>query len=278
MTTKTIRVIGLILGIALIAAGCGDDDDAATTAAPSGTEAEGTPMPAPGNEGVEETTVEGDDYSEVCAVAQELWEQEDLPSHAQLERYIAAAPPEIKDAVDLAGGRLLEVSEGDIVAFFAVFADDEVDAAIDAIDDFEEERCGIPHSESEGPVDPNTSHEIEAGARRVDVTAVDFNFEFDGGIEAGRTSFVLTNEGSQAHYLGIVKLADGVDLQTALESEDQSGIVGYWETGIAAPDGSDEEVVTFDLEPGDYGMVCWLPGADGMPHALQGMAVTFSVG
>jgi hypothetical protein len=279
MKQNRIRIVGVALAIALVVVACGDDDVADTTVAPSATEVEDSPMPVPGSEGVVDTIVEGDsgEYSEVCAVAQEFWEQDDFPSHAQLERYIAAAPAEIETAVDLAGGRLLDVPEGDLVSFFNVMADDDVEAAIEAIDAFEEERCGIPHSEGGAPVAPGTSHEIEPGAQRVDVTAVDFSFEFDGALSPGRTSFVLTNQGSQAHFLLIVKLADGVDLQTALESEDDSSIVASWETGTAAPGGSDEEVVTFDLEPGHYGMLCWIPGADGLPHVFHGMTAPFTV-
>lgn len=275
---KAVTLVALA-AVMFAAAACGDDDAADTTVVPSSTEAAGSPMPVPGSEGVAETIVEGasDDDGEVCAVAQELWEQEGFVSHAQLERYIAAAPAEIKAEVDLAAGRLLDTTEGDVVAFFNAFADDAVEAAIEVIDAFEEERCGIPHSETENPVAPGTSHEIESDAQRVDVTAVDFDFQFEGPIEAGRTSFVLDNQGSQAHFLLIVKLADGLDLQTALEAEDDSSFVGIWESGMAASGGTDEEVVTFDLEPGNYGMLCWLPGADGVPHVFQGMAVPFTV-
>jgi uncharacterized cupredoxin-like copper-binding protein len=277
MRQNWVRVVGMALAIALVTVACGDDDGADPTVAPSATEAEG--MPVPGSAGAVDTVVEGEsgEYSEVCAVAQEFWEQEDFPSHAQLERYIAAAPAEIKAAVDLAGGRLLDVPEGDLVSFFNVMADDDVEAALEAIDAFEEERCGIPHSEGGALVAAGTSHEIEPGAQRVDVTALDFTFEFDGTIAAGRTSFVLTNQGDQAHFLLVVKMADGVDLQAALESDDDSSFVGFWETGTAAPGGSDEEVVTFDLEPGDYAMLCWIPGADGLPHVFHGMAVPFTV-
>ncbi len=46
---------------------------------------------------------------------------------------------------------------------------------------------------------------------------------------------------------------------------------------MAAPGGEDEEVVTFDVEAGDYGAVCFISGADGQPHAALGMAVPFTV-
>ena len=72
-------------------------------------------------------------------------------------------------------------------------------------------------------------------------------------LDAGRTSFVLTNDGHEAHFLLVVKLAEGVTLEQALRREDDADDRGRLETGLAAPGGEDDEVITFDLEPGNYG-------------------------
>jgi hypothetical protein len=88
---------------------------------------------------------------------------------------------------------------------------------------------------------------------------------------------VLTNQGNEAHFLLVVKLAEGVALADAVQSEDDSMIEGVWETGIAAPGGEDDEVITFDLAPGNYGALCFLPGPDGTPHAFMGMQKEFTV-
>lgn len=43
-------------------------------------------------------------------------------------------------------------------------------------------------------------------------------------------------------------------------------------------DVGEEAVLTVEnLEPGEYGMVCFVPGPDGKPHAFNGMAVQFTV-
>jgi plastocyanin len=62
-----------------------------------------------------------------------------------------------------------------------------------------------------------------------------------------------------------------------MASEDDSLVEGFWGTGMAAPGGADEEVVTFDLQPGTYGLVCFVPSADGTPHAMLGMATQITV-
>jgi hypothetical protein len=36
-------------------------------------------------------------------------------------------------------------------------------------------------------------------------------------------------------------------------------------------------VINADLEAGDYALVSFLPGPDGTPHALTGMATPFTV-
>ena len=45
---------------------------------------------------------------------------------------------------------------------------------------------------------------------------------------------------------------------------------GLERPGLVAGRGVDDEVVTLDLEPGTYGIACWVAGADGTPHAPIG--------
>ena len=88
---------------------------------------------------------------------------------------------------------------------------------------------------------------------------------------------MLVNDGAETHVLEIVKLADGVTFAEALAADgDEGTLVGYWVTGLAAP-GGDEEAVTFDLEPGNYVLACYIPNADGTAHLELGMQHQFSV-
>ena len=127
-----------------------------------------------------------------------------------------------------------------------VMGGDKVAAALVRIDAYESKACGIRHDD--GP-QPGSSYELDPKAQRVDVGLEDFDFVVDGPIHAGPTSFVATNKGKQAHFLGLVKLKDGVTLDQAIQSEDQSGIDGFWESRIAAA-GGDQEILTVDLQPG----------------------------
>jgi hypothetical protein len=216
----------------------------------------------------------GGEFAELCTLAEELDAQQSPPTAAQLTQYQELAPEEIKEDVDTLAEALIPV-EDDMVAFFNVIAEDDNEEHAAAIDAFEEENCGIAHSE-QNELPPGVVQDVEDDAARVDVTGLDYEFRFDAPTEPGRTSFVLTNDGEEAHFLLVVKLAEGVAMQDALESETGEGVEGQWETKVAAA-GGDEEAVTFDLEPGNYGVVCFIPAADGTPHAFLGMSGEFTI-
>lgn len=242
----------------LVAAGCGDDGEESST-----------PLSFPAFSG---TVADGD--AEVCAIAQAMFGQDSFPTAEQLTSYKSIAPDPIKDQVEIAADPLIAAGD-DMVATFIAFSDDDVEDAVADIDAWEESYCGIPHSE-DGGAGPGATTDKDDDANLVEVTAGDFTFEI-GNVSAGLTSFRLTNDGKQAHYLGVAKLADGVALSDALASEDGSGIESEWGSDLAAPGGDDEEFLTLDLAPGNYGLVCFLPDADGTPHAFKGMAVPFTV-
>lgn len=273
-------MISVGAALVLVLGACGDDDDSesAATGAPAADTTEGA-----ADETTAETTAataesttggsaaEGD---ELCALATEMYEQEDFPSVEQLQRYQELAPDEIADAVNQLAEPMI-ASGDDVVALLNVVAEDDNEAANEEINAFEEETCGIPHSE-DSVMPEGATREIEADAARVDVTATDFAFAI-GEVAPGRTSFALTNDGAEAHFMLVVKLAEGVTLEQAMQSEGEEGTIdGEWETNLAAA-GGDEEVITFDVEPGNYALLCFLPTTDGTPHAELGMQHEFTV-
>jgi hypothetical protein len=259
-----VRAAAPLLTLSMVLVACGDDDDSAspTTEADAGDE---------GNEGNE-----GND--ELCALAEELFEQENPPTAAQIEQYTELAPEEIGDAVATAGPPVAG-ADGDLAAFFLAIADDEVEDAIFEIDEWERENCGIEHE----PRYPEEANEVDPDATRVDVVASEYTFAADpGSIPAGRTSFVMTNAGNEVHFLALSKVNEGHTIEEALAFEgdpEEAGLVtnAEYESGLAAPGGEDEEVVTVDLDAGNWVMLCFIPGPDGTPHAFTGMAVPIAV-
>ena len=252
----------LALTVSLAACGGDDDDDAASSASDT-TEA------AEGDDSVTDTPEAGEETSEYCALVLETFEQDSPPNAEQLAQYQELAPAEIADPVAIAAPALLEAGD-DTVALFNAIAQDETEEAVEAINEFETAECGVEH-------DPAPDDEIDAAAARVDVAATEYEFTDPQPLTAGATSFVLTNNGAQTHFLAIVKLAEGATLDEALQSDDDSLIEGFWSSGLAAPGGADEEVVNVELESGTYGLACFIPDVDGEPHAVKGMVLEVTV-
>lgn len=248
---KTLVAAGaLAASLVVAAAGCGSDGGSVA-------------KPGPNN-----------DPAAYCKLAKKVAKQESFPTVKQLRQFQELAPDAISEPIAFAAPKLIEAGD-DVVAQFNAFGADDVEDAITEINAFETAECGIDHSDEDDP-GPGGSHDVEGDAARVDVTATDFEFAFEPPAGAGRTSFVLTNDGEQAHFLGIGKLKGDApaDLQQALQDESQTE--QQWGTKIAAG-GGDDEAVTFDLEPGRYALVCFLPDSDGTPHAMKGMVAEFTV-
>jgi plastocyanin len=168
--------------------------------------------------------------------------------------------------------RLTEAGD-DMVAAVNALASDEVEEAEQKLNEVEQRECGVSGDDEE--LAAGASNEIEADATRVDVAATEYAFQLTPPTVAGRTSFVLKNNGKEAHVAYVVKLAEGTTLEQAIQSESGDGVDGEWGTQLAAS--GEEEAVSFDLEPGNYGIVCYLPSADGTPHFALGMAQEFTV-
>jgi hypothetical protein len=116
----------------------------------------------------------------------------------------------------------------------------------------------------------------------VDATAVDYAFQdVPAELEAGRTSFALTNEGVEDHEMVLFRLNDGVDLtlDELIESgEEAFADVTFTGVTFGAPETTSYTVV--DLEPGTYFLLCFIPvggGEDGPPHFMEGMRQTITV-
>ncbi len=140
---------------------------------------------------------------------------------------------------------------------------------------------GAPHA-SKGMVSPFTVTPKAGGAAAdqddgtgADVTLLDFAFDVPGKLPAGDT-LVVTNEGGQAHEVGIARLADGQTADEAIQAflEPASGATppeldsGL---GLVAPGRTVRMVLP--EEPGDYVFFCMVPDTvgDGKPHVMKGM-------
>lgn len=119
----------------------------------------------------------------------------------------------------------------------------------------------------------------ELPATDASVTAVDYRFEVDG-LTAGENTFTFSNEGEQLHHVIAFPIADGktlADVEAAFASEEEPTgpppVDFERGVGTAVLSPGKSQVVTFELEAGDYALVCFMPDYEvpGPPHVAKGM-------
>lgn len=118
----------------------------------------------------------------------------------------------------------------------------------------------------------------------ITVDLVDFNFAIPSEIESGPKVWQINNKGTQWHEMGIMKLAEGTtidDIMAMFDSEEPTeGPPPFEEVVFWAPNSPGETgYVTWDLPPGEYTVICFLPdlAGDMSPHATHGMVAELTV-
>ncbi|MFN8466130.1 MAG: hypothetical protein U0X20_11285 [Caldilineaceae bacterium] len=111
----------------------------------------------------------------------------------------------------------------------------------------------------------------------------DFAFILPDEIAAGPQTWQIENAGGQWHEMGIVKLAEGTnvdDLLAMVDQQDQSGPPPFEALAFLSPIGAGQRAwITWDLPAGEYTVICFLPdlAGDMSPHAAHGMVRTLVV-
>ena len=111
----------------------------------------------------------------------------------------------------------------------------------------------------------------------------EFAFDVPTTVKAGTTRIQVHNAGSQVHEMVLIKLDPGYtldDIKAAVSDPASEGPPDWvhqttsWDAQSTTVTGQ----LTVDLTPGTYGVLCFLPDtATGTPHALLGMANSFTV-
>ena len=127
----------------------------------------------------------------------------------------------------------------------------------------------------------------------VAVEASDFSFSLPDAIVGGLTGFQFTNNGQESHHMQILKLKPGVSrdqfsgmIDQVIQALPEEGEAAFGRlfavstaAGGPAPVGPGGKVnVVVDLDQGGYTLVCFVAGADGVPHILKGMLKSLTVG
>ncbi len=137
---------------------------------------------------------------------------------------------------------------------------------------------GVPHV-AKGMVRPLTvtaGGEAASAEPEADLVMklVDYDFELSQPLAAGRHRIRIENAGPQPHELAIVKLGAGKQPMDFAEwGEKQVGPPpGTIHGGVSAIMPGAHAFVDVDLEPGEYGLICFIPDMkDGKGHYHHGM-------
>jgi hypothetical protein len=113
------------------------------------------------------------------------------------------------------------------------------------------------------------------------ITTADFRFAQSQPITAGVHTIQVTNRGSMAHEVVVVKLNPGAqakDFGAAFEPGASGPPPGMPVGGVVGIESGDHAFFTARFEPGNYGLICFFPDpVTGKPHFMHGMTADFVV-
>lgn len=113
------------------------------------------------------------------------------------------------------------------------------------------------------------------------VTGVDFSYVVNGTLKPGPRIIQFKNDGEQAHEVVLVKLQSGASTQNFLRAYRPGGVpnpAGKTIGGVVGLDPGLDSYIQIDLEPGRYGLLCFLGDPiTGAPHFSRGMWIDVEV-
>jgi plastocyanin len=115
----------------------------------------------------------------------------------------------------------------------------------------------------------------------VTITARDYTFDAPDTIAAGVTTIHFVNQGPDLHHAILVRLDNGhtvADFAAAMKGPE--GPPPAWATFVGGPNApapAGDALVTLDLAPGQYVLMCVIPTKDGTPHVMKGMVRPLTV-
>lgn len=123
----------------------------------------------------------------------------------------------------------------------------------------------------------STRPDLPARPQVVDIAMRDHAYVFEGGrvLNSGRTVFRVANEGQDHHDLVMVKLPDHVDGVDEWLDTDVRGFLPVYRMKERGP--GQRGVYSVDLEPGRYGLLCFVEDGEAEAHYKQGMTTDFRV-
>ena len=114
----------------------------------------------------------------------------------------------------------------------------------------------------------------------VTITAHDFGFTAPARVAAGLTRIRFINNGGTIHHAQLVRFTGGHTVKDYVAALKPDAPPPKWATDVGGPNAvgpHDELAVIQSLEPGNYGIVCFVDLPDHVPHLMKGMSRDLTV-
>jgi uncharacterized cupredoxin-like copper-binding protein len=138
---------------------------------------------------------------------------------------------------------------------------------------------GSPSASASASVAPSGS---ASTGNTIALTGQEYSFSGPAEATAGVTTITLQNAGKEEHQAQLVKLNEGKafgDLTAALAGGDPSAALALVTVSggpnLVQPGATGQ--TTQNLEPGNYAFLCFISGADNIPHVAKGMIQPLTV-
>jgi plastocyanin len=140
--------------------------------------------------------------------------------------------------------------------------------------------CGSSSKKSSGSSGATTT--TTAAARpKVTIEASEYAFVVPKSIPSGWVDVTLHNNGKEGHQIAFTKLGS-MSFAAYKTAAGATNVKAFLDTSVfvGGPNNVDpgqSVTATVHLEPGEYGVACFIPAADGKPHAAHGMVADVTV-
>lgn len=117
--------------------------------------------------------------------------------------------------------------------------------------------------------------------RELTIRTRDYAFDAPARVPSGATRIRLVNEGPDFHHVWLIRLSEGHTIGELIGSLQERAVTPDWAVDVGGPNtpgapGASTSAVV-DLKPGSYGLVCLIPGPDGVLHIMKGMVRELTV-
>jgi hypothetical protein len=126
---------------------------------------------------------------------------------------------------------------------------------------------------------PSASERAKPGAILA-VTTTDYAFQVPDTVSAGLVELHLTNRGPGLHHVWLVRLDPEHRAVDMLKGFHEGRPTPAWAHDLGGPNvpaAGQPSVVLVTLEPGRYGLLCFIPDPDRVRHLMKGMVKELTV-